>query len=702
MPYRPFRVGDRVRVVIKAPEHVLGEFENVWADIGAATGDDPHMSSFLPGGLHHQAYTIADITRQGVKFAEHTRYRWPPAALMHDTPELAVGDLVRVVCRPSNCDFSEGFNNVWTYDMGTYLPGGVNDRAYRVASITGQGVAFEHSSDSLDALGFCFPPRSLRVERPPTTGHLVASRDELRDLITRMVPSIDWRSTGLIRRRVGDVDRDNGPNYRQMRYGFLSPVVIATRKRLRRAGRSLAGLITAFRVGEMALDEVDHEEVADWLNAVCEKARAGSYATVCRALDEVGYCIADHLTHCADCGELFELDSSALHTALGDTVVCDGCIDSYTYSCAQGVYIRNPAALPVFTSVRDYENGVADDHVSMEYAHQHYYGTRDIGFFTDLEDWHEVTCGGDEAEYEDDGLSDYHRARRHFVEDVSEPALGPALGVELEVYAQDNRRDTVGYIRDAFPQLILERDGSLDDYHGFEIVTQPLGVPEWGAFAGRMLTHLQRGNVVAYNGPAGDGYGIHVNIHRRHFSPLAEARIMMLLCADMNRDFVRAIAQREGVYDADVDIGEYFAEGLRVVTAGSALHDGVRETPKGLRYPRKISGKGKYAPVNWQYDIAEFRIFQSTLSLDSFMKNLEFVWALHAWTKPESATGNSFDHRDFVRWLNTSARRKQYPHLVKYLSRKSYTIKGGRMILSGWQSLMAKPSDEDFVEQDAA
>ena len=83
------------------------------------------------------------------------------------------------------------------------------------------------------------------------------------------------------------------------------------------------------------------------------------------------------------------------------------------------------------------------------------------------------------------------------------------------------------------------------------------------------------------------------------------------------------------------------------------------------------------------------------------MKNLEFIWALVEWTKPAAATGTTWMYQDFVKWLNTPANRKEYPYLIKYLSKKSFPLGGDNDpedVVSEWVDLMAKPDTEAHLE----
>lgn len=404
---------------------------------------------------------------------------------------------------------------------------------------------------------------------------------------------------------------------------------------------------------------------------------------------EARYVDLDEVRVCDDCGAYHHVDDS--NRTIDGNTVCERCRDDYRCSeCMDGL-IPEDDAIPVYDSTRAYYDGDADDYCTTRYGGSHF-DEFDGVYFSDNDAYYEV-FGDNEDEDEDednnsaDPLDGYHNASRCFTERNATPAVA-ALGVELEVYAAD-RSDVVGSLRDNFNDLILEKDGSLDEYCGFEIVTQPYGPSEWAALAPQLLKHLREQGVKGYQTPGGHRYGIHINVHRRHFSPLAEARIMLMMCDRKNRDFVRAIAQRENIYSANMDMGCFDTPSIYNITDGG----GLRSTTSSKR---KLVGAGRYCPINWQSNIAEFRIFNSTLNEVSFMKNLEFVWALLGWTK--DATGSSHDHRDFIKWVNTPQQRSTYPNLINYLSRKAFFTKGGNRIENTWLSLLNKPVDLDTSE----
>ena len=411
---------------------------------------------------------------------------------------------------------------------------------------------------------------------------------------------------------------------------------------------------------------------------------------------------------CDDCGAFVTKDYSYTNN---DDLICETCSnENYSYSECMGAYIHSDDAHSVYHLLRSWHTGCVDDYCTERYGNDNFHNY-DGMFFSDLnvycearsDDGYDVDDDDDDDdsyEYRNEHrLGGWHSVSRHFVEKNKSQAY-PALGAELEVYVP-NRNRFVGVTRGLFrDDLILESDGSLCSYHGIEMISHPLGREEWEEFAPRWLKHVQGFGGLGYNEPAGDRYGIHLTIHRKNFSPLAEARIAMFLTSTDNAQFVRAVSQRNQIYSptSETGIGVLLKPSVRLVTNEMS----ERHNPRTDRTEYKITGRGKFCPVNFKEDLAEFRIFQSTANVESFQKNLEFVWALWVWTKPETASGNSHNYKDFVLWLNKRQQRKQFPTLIKFLSKKVFYGTNFPPITSPWHSLMTHPTEDYAVEDMAA
>lgn len=419
------------------------------------------------------------------------------------------------------------------------------------------------------------------------------------------------------------------------------------------------------------------------------------------------------VSSCGVCGSWHVIPET--NSVVDGLRVCPSCFEErYLYSEVEGRAIQRATALQFFETAEQWANRdtgfYVEQWVSSAFAEGRYpRHPQTRRFVFSQEAFAAVFRNGREL---NGNIDNYHGAARNFVEVVTAGSPWPALGVELEVECADqsiseddsapdaNRRErsrAVLAVRKLPEDFICERDGSLSDSRGFEIVTRPYGKQEWPRVAEMLLTTLREHNVVGYdttgyNRDAGEKlrYGIHVNIHRRHLSSLQEARMLMFMAATENANFVRAIAQRQHLYgNPEVDMGTVVRPKVR--TFGGLFDKETYDSVTGLStYERKVRGLGKYSAINLKNDVAEFRIFQSTTYLPSFMKNLEFVWALVEWTSTAAATGKSWHHRDFVEWLSKrGGARADYPHLMDYLRRESYTVKQGKgRIENTWADLL--------------
>ena len=482
---------------------------------------------------------------------------------------------------------------------------------------------------------------------------------------------------------------------RNTRYRLKQQTWCTATTRWNGVGRGFAALKQSLKDFAKAVQDEYADVVLEELNEVARH----SAPLASKIYNE--HCSSFDFFQCEDCNEYFYYEEQ--RTTSDDRSICEGCRDgSYLYSECMDTYIPEDDAISVYDSTRSYHNGSADDYCTQRYGRNNF-DEYDDAFFSDSDAYYEVR-GEDEDDEDSDedrpsneGLCGYHSGYRDFTE-INRTGKYPSLGAEIEVYCNE-RADVVSALKD-IGGLVLERDGSLDDYNGFEIITKPYGREEWGHMVESIFNTLQEHEAVGYNEPAGSNYGIHLTVHRRFLSPLSEARIAMFLVDEVNQNFVRAIAQRAQIYSAQYGVGM----GAVVNPNLRSVSDGLTKSYSGPNYDiaksGKIYGKGKYCPVNFKENLAEFRIFQSTTNPVSFVKNLEFVWALIKWTN--ASTGCSHDHRDFLLWLNTPQQRSEFPVLSTFLSKRVFYGTNFTPIISSWQALMRKPLQTEAVEPMAA
>lgn len=216
------------------------------------------------------------------------------------------------------------------------------------------------------------------------------------------------------------------------------------------------------------------------------------------------------------------------------------------------------------------------------------------------------------------------------------------LGVELEV------ENKVGYdfestCHNAFLKTgnfaILKEDGSLDE--GFEIVTSPGDLAHHRSFWYNTLDGIKEDVRITSD------CGLHVHASRDALSALDIAKILYFINSPLNKDFIKAIAGRYGIfYASPITISD---------VAPCALSNA---TPR-------------YSTVNLlNDDTVEFRLFASTLNADCLIMRLEFVSALCNFVKMRSYA-NMEDIKAFVAYVNKE--KATYPILNSYLKTEILT-----------------------------
>lgn len=242
-------------------------------------------------------------------------------------------------------------------------------------------------------------------------------------------------------------------------------------------------------------------------------------------------------------------------------------------------------------------------------------------------------------------LPAYHGNKVSWRHQKFDPKSVMHYGVELELRSK-NRADVC---RKAVKMGMLgERDGSLHEREGIEIVAKPMTFDsfkkpdnEWVQFLHGMKG-LAKG--WAADGADIDGdvrsYGMHVNISRTCMSP--HHQIKMICFIHNNRDFCVEIAGRNENH-----------------------YTQFREKPQdegALFSPDKYD-----AAAVRSNDRIEVRIFKSTINPHVFMKNVEFVDAVVSYTKPKETTFPHLTKPKFKEWLAKEDNKKMYPNLFKHI-----------------------------------
>lgn len=235
----------------------------------------------------------------------------------------------------------------------------------------------------------------------------------------------------------------------------------------------------------------------------------------------------------------------------------------------------------------------------------------------------------EEDEYD---IPDYHDENRPWEgKDFGKELV---FGCELEVEATDSRVK-VKEIANSFG-LIGERDGSLDETDGIEIIGPPLKLEDYSKEDSFWLKFLKKVKDEANGWDAGRGYGMHVSINRKALSDFHVGKLLVFI--NSNQELCTKIA-------------------------GRGQTDYQRYSYKTIKDGRKYYGDKYEALAIRDGNRLECRIFRSTLKPSSFLKNIEFVAAAIEFTRFSSC--NKLNTDSFKSWLkkNTSS----YKNLARKL-----------------------------------
>lgn len=207
-----------------------------------------------------------------------------------------------------------------------------------------------------------------------------------------------------------------------------------------------------------------------------------------------------------------------------------------------------------------------------------------------------------------------------------------------------------------------EADGSLGN-GGIEMITQPMTRRLHSAFWKAMLPRI-RERFTGWNTEKHSGdsqYGIHLTFDIEEFGQFNLTRMIKFVENEGNKVLVQGIAQRGKLYGATGYLAEKTKKVKEIVKY------------KGT----KMSGCfARSAPFNIKADgqLCEMRMFRSTLNRNSFLKNLQFIYAFHEWC---SATPFNVSHLKFLEWLhvNGDALYARYASLYKYLAYPVFPVK---------------------------
>lgn len=230
-------------------------------------------------------------------------------------------------------------------------------------------------------------------------------------------------------------------------------------------------------------------------------------------------------------------------------------------------------------------------------------------------------------------IPNYHDANRLWSVETARLAAVAYYGLEIEL-CFESAGDRLDYYEELdFPtaDLTAERDGSLDDDEGLEVITRPFTLPELRQHRNPLEQAMEAANRYDVACPSPSGYGVHITTNAQR------------LTSDHRRRLVDA------TYD------------MRALTEFVA---GRKSNPEYYSYNKGCRGGEKYTAINERSDGSfEFRVFQGTPDWQVLLSYVEYVDALTEWTRnPANPTQGPVGQALFRAWTYVTGR---YPALSR-------------------------------------
>lgn len=390
------------------------------------------------------------------------------------------------------------------------------------------------------------------------------------------------------------------------------------------------------------------EEQLDALHEAGELDRDGW-----KELHEGGWAHEDDVWTCSHCDNTYLNDaesSTTVRVRRGQEEWCEDCRDRDAFHCERSDEYYCDSH---YSSVR-----VEGETVCYEaYSDELYHWDSDDSYH-----WEE------EPEQEDDPRADYHGMRRswnvvgrtkrgldnnYYVAtpaSVTRPngslSHDDLLGTELEVEAND-REDLEIICRKAGSLGILaEKDGSLDDDLGVELVGSPLSIQGYRKGPWEEMIKTLKGTAKGWD--AGKDYGMHVSLNRVGVDAFTQGKFVCWF--SINRRLCEIVAGRREVHWA-------------------------KYVPKKVSCGREDESDKYEAAAIRSGKRIEVRIFRSTLKWESFLKNVQFVQAALDFCRKHGVRQLGQDHL-FLEMVDASNR---YRELKAFLRGKGFQPNGEKV-----------------------
>jgi hypothetical protein len=340
--------------------------------------------------------------------------------------------------------------------------------------------------------------------------------------------------------------------------------------------------------------------------------------------------VDQEFSQCSDCGQ-WEVRENLRTPYDSSSDVCRTCIsDNYQYSGYYDEYVHDDDAV-----------NAIDEH-----GNEHTVSSGDRSFNYD----EDRDCYvHDEYDPKPEVFGGYHSSKKFFKPIPSDWTVRNKryFGVELEVeVAKGERREKVLALNeiinggDIGSKVFFETDGSLT--HGFEIITQPMGLDNHTNLWKWLKTEAKDGLLSHKTSTC----GLHVHVSRALLTPLQISKLVFFINDPSNQALIEAVARRYNTRYAN-----------------------FKDKKLGSAY--KADRHDRYQAINIENrETIEFRIFKGTLKYESIMAAIEFTNALVNFCNDTSGSGFQLTTQAFLRFIETPKLRAETRFVRAYLQQR--------------------------------
>lgn len=250
----------------------------------------------------------------------------------------------------------------------------------------------------------------------------------------------------------------------------------------------------------------------------------------------------------------------------------------------------------------------------------------------------------DEEDEEESEISDYHSNNRPWNKGVGQSLQ---FGCELEIESMD-RAATSELAKNC--DMFAERDGSLNQERGIEIVGKPMEFQQYKTDNPWKTFFVECNKQDTKGWDAGKDYGLHVSINRAALTHLHTGKLLVFI--NNNRELCEKVAGRK-----ENNWARYRNKKI----------NGHLEKNYADKYVVKQSDKYEALAVRSKHRL-ECRIFRSTLKYEGFLRAVEFCAAAVEFTR--NASNLHLTDQHFKDWMKKPGKIKQYPNLAQKLELK--------------------------------